>query len=150
MPDDFLVNLADLGTRTDEIVESMLEVGGKIVLEAVRSNLQSAIGRNVSENTEVPSSGELLESLGVTPANIDNDGNHNVKVGFNEPRRQQNAAKGKRSYNVRTNAMIANVLEYGVEGRQQPRPYMRPAKRQSERECIQAMKDKFESQVGTL
>ena len=150
MPDDFLVNLADLGNRTDEIVESMLDVGGKIVLEAVRKNLQSAIGRNVSDNTEVPSSGELLDSLGVTSPKVDNEGNHNVKVGFNEPRRYQNKAKGKRSYYERTNAMVANTLEYGVKGRQQPRPYMRPAKRQSERECVQAMKDKFESQVGTL
>ena len=144
MPEKFLSQLSNLGDRTDEIVESMLEAGGKIVLDAVRSNLQSVIG----QGEDSQSTGELAASLGLSPAKVDDKGDHNIKIGFNEPRRQQNTAKGKRSYYIRTNAMIANVMEYGRAGKQPPRPFLAPAKRSSRKPAIDAMKAEFERQVA--
>ena len=84
MPEDFLLKLSRLGDKTDEILPKVLEAGGEVVLEKVRSNLQAVIGRDTKEESR--STGELVSALGVSPAKIDREGNYNVKVGFAEPR----------------------------------------------------------------
>lgn len=147
MPEDFLLKLSRLGSKTDEICEKALEAGSEVVEDAVRSNLRSVIGSGV----KVPSrsTGELLASLGTSPAKLDKNGVLNVKVGFNEPRRKQSAAKGKRSYYTATNAMIANVLEYGKHG-QPAKPFLKPAKSASRKACIAAMKKKVDEEVKKL
>ena len=43
MPEDFLLKLSRLGDKTDEILPKVLEAGGEVVLEMVRSNLQAGI-----------------------------------------------------------------------------------------------------------
>jgi len=146
MPDDFINKLAKLAESTDMVVEKALEAGGEVVLQRVKSNLAGVIG-----NTKQPSksTGELLSSLGVSPMKVDNGGVSNVKVGFNEPRRVQSAAKGKRSYKTQTNAMIANVLEYGRHN-QPPRPFLGPARSSARGPCIEAMKAKLEEVVNSL
>ena len=147
MPEDFLLRLSKLGDKTDEIVESCLEAGSEVVLSKVRSNLSSVIGGGTKYPSE--STGELEASLGVTPVKVDNKGVHNVKIGFNEPRRRQYAAKGKRSYYTITNAMIANVIEHGKHG-QPPKPFLKPAKSASRKPCIEAMKAKLEQELGRI
>lgn len=69
-----------------------------------------------------------------------------MHIGFNEPRREQNAAKGKRSYKVRTNAMIANVLEYGRHG-QPPKPFLANAKAGGRAAAVGAMKAVLEREL---
>ena len=147
MPEDFLLRLSKLGDKTDEIVESCLEAGSEVVLSKVRSNLSSVIGGGTKYPSE--STGELEASLGVTPVKVDNKGVHNVKIGFNEPRRRQYAAKGKRSYYTITNAMIANVIEHGKHG-QPPKPFLKPARTSSRKPAIEAMKRKLEEEIGKL
>lgn len=147
MPEDFLLKLSKLGEKTDEIVESCLEAGSEVVLSKVRSNLSSVIGGGTKYPSE--STGELEASLGVTPIKVDNKGVHNVKIGFNEPRRRQYAAKGKRSYYTITNAMIANVIEHGKHG-QPPKPFLKPARTSSRKPAIEAMKRKLEEEIGKL
>ena len=145
LPEDFLVKVSRLADKTDEIVPRVLQAGGEVVEKKVRSNLQAVIGSGTKEESR--STGELVGALGVSPAMLDRDGNFNVKVGFDEPRRQQNAAVRKRSYKERTNAMIANVLEYGKHG-QPAKPFLKPAKSASKNACIEAMKAKLESEMG--
>jgi len=147
MPEDFLLKLSKLGDKTDEIVESCLEAGSEVVLSKVRSNLSSVIGGSTKYPSE--STGELEASLGVTPVKVDNKGVHNVKIGFNEPRRRQYAAKGKRSYYTITNAMIANVIEHGKHG-QPPKPFLKPARTSSRKPAIEAMKQKLDEEIGKL
>lgn len=147
MPEDFLLKLSKLGDKTDEIVESCLEAGSEVVLSKVRSNLSSVIGGGTKYPSE--STGELEASLGVTPVKVDNKGVHNVKIGFNEPRRRQYAAKGKRSYYTITNAMIANVIEHGKHG-QPPKPFLKPARTSSRKPAIEAMKRKLDEEIGKL
>jgi hypothetical protein len=72
-----------------------------------------------------------------------------VKIGFNEPRRRQYAAKGKRSYYTITNAMIANVIEHGKHG-QPPKPFLKPARTSSRKPAIEAMKQKLDEEIGKL
>ena len=71
MPEDFLLKLSRLGNKTDEILPKVLEAGGEVVLEKVRSNLQAVIGRDTKEESR--STGELVSALGVSPAKIDRD-----------------------------------------------------------------------------
>lgn len=136
LPEDFLLKLSRLGAKTDEIIPRVLQAGGEVVEAKVRSNLKSVIGSGTKEESR--STGELVSSLGVSPAKQDKNGNTDVKIGFSEPR-----SDGK------SNAMIAGVLEYGKSG-QPPRPFLKPAKSASKNDCIKAMKSRFDEEVGKL
>ncbi|MGI6316174.1 MAG: HK97 gp10 family phage protein [Christensenellales bacterium] len=133
MPEDFLLKISRLGDQTDTIIPKVLEAGGKVVLDKVKSNLSSVVGKNTK--IESRSTGELESALGLSPALIDRNGNFNVKVGFSEPR----SGGG-------SNAKIANILEYGKHG-QAPKPFLKPAKSSSKSAMVAAMKAKFESEV---
>lgn len=85
MPEDFLKRLSTLGERTDEISEKVLEAGGEVVLAKVRSNLSAVVGAGTKYDSR--STGELESSLGLSSVRMDKDGNHNIKIGFAEPRR---------------------------------------------------------------
>ena len=133
MPDDFLEKLSKLGAKTDEISERVLEAGGEIVLAKIRSNLSSVVGKDTK--VESRSTGELERSLGMTKARVDRQGNHNIKIGFAEPRSDGGS-----------NAKIANILEYGRHG-QPAKPFLKPAKSSSKSACEAAMKQKLEEEI---
>jgi len=147
MPEKFLLQVSQLGQQTDAICEKTLQAGAEVVESKMRSNLQSVIGSGV----KVPSrsTGELLNSLGVSPVLLDDNGNANIKVGFNEPRREQHQAKGKRSYHESTNAMIANVLEYGKSG-QPAKPFLKPTKSQARKPCREAMIKTIQEEIKKI
>ena len=136
MPDDFLEKLSKLGAKTDEISERVLEAGGEVVLAKIRSNLSSVVGKNTK--VESRSTGELERSLGMTKARVDRQGNHNIKIGFAEPRSDGGS-----------NAKIANILEYGRHG-QPAKPFLKPAKSSSKSACEAAMKQKLEEEISKL
>ncbi len=136
MPEDFLLKLSRLGDQTDTIIPKVLEAGGEVVLDKVKSNLSAVVGSGTKEKS--CSTGELERSLGLSPALMDRDGNFNVKVGFAEPRSDGGS-----------NAKIANILEYGKHG-QPPKPFLKPAKTQSRSACIEAMKAKLQKEVDDI
>jgi hypothetical protein len=136
MPEDFLLKLSTLGDKTDTIIESCLEAGSEVVLSKVKNNLESVIGSGTKYPSEA--TGELLSSLGVTPAKVDNKGTHNVKIGFAEPR-----SDGK------SNAMLANIIEHGKHG-QPAKPFLKPARSSSRRACVEAMKQKLDEEINKL
>lgn len=147
MPEEFLKKCSRLAENTDSIIGKTIEAGGEVVLKKVRSNLQSVIGKDTKYDSEA--TGELLGSLGMSPVKIDRNGIHNAKIGFNEPRRKQYAAKGKRSYYTITNAMIANVLEHGKHN-QPKKPFLKPARSASRKECIRVMEQTLDDEVSKL
>ena len=134
MPEEFLRKLSLLGSKTDEIAGRVLEAGGEVVLAKVRSNLSSVIG----SGTKYDSTDELERSLGLTPPLVDRDGNHNIKVGFAEPRSDGGS-----------NAMLANIIEYGKNG-QPAKPFLKPAQTSSRKACTSAMIRKLEEEVEKL
>jgi len=136
MPEDFLLKVSTLVEKTDEIIPKVLEAGGEVVKAKVKANLQATIG----SDTKLPSrsTGELVDALGVTPAGVDRDGNYNVKVGFDEPRKDGES-----------NAKIANILEYGKSG-QPAKPFLKPAKTASRNACIEAMKRKLDEEISKI
>ena len=136
IPDEFLQRLSKLGSKTDEIAAKVLEAGGEVVLAKVKSNLSSVVG----SGTKYPSrsTGELERSLGLSPAKVDRSGNHNIKIGFSEPRSDGDS-----------NAKIANIIEYGKHG-QPAKPFLKPAKSSSKAAAISAMQKAFDEEVEKL
>lgn len=130
LPEDLLKKLSRLGSKMDDVSEKVLESGGAVVLDKVKSNLQGVLSGNSTD--------ELSNSLGLSKVLLDRNGNHNIKVGFAEPR-----SDGK------SNAMIANIIEYGKSG-QPAKPFLKPAKSQSKKACIDAMTQKLEEEIEKL
>lgn len=147
MPDKHLSKLSKLGKNTDMIVEKVLESGGEVMVKKIRENLSAVVGSGTKYESR--STGELEDSLGVAPMDVDEKGNYNIKIGFNEPRRKQYEAKSKRSYYTATNAMVANVLEYGKHG-QPAKPFLKPAISSSRSQCKKAMIETFNEEVKKL
>ena len=136
MPEDFLMKVSRLADKTDEIVPRVLEAGGEVVLNKTKANLQSVIGSGTKYDSR--STGELAAALGLSPALQDKNGNHNVKVGFSEPRRDGGS-----------NAKLANIIEYGKSG-QPAKPFLKPAKSSSRKACIETMKAKLDEEVNGI
>lgn len=128
LPEDLLKKLSTLGSKMDEISEAVLEAGGEIVLDKVKSNLEGSLSGE--------SSGELVSSLGLSGVRIDRNGNSNIKIGFSEPRKDGGS-----------NAMVANVIEYGKHG-QPAKPFLKPAKSSSKKQCIEVMTKKLEEEIN--
>ena len=97
MPEEFLLKLSKLGANTDAVAEKVLKAGGEVVLKRTQANLSAVIGSGLKYDAR--STGELEGSLGLTPAKTDRDGNHNIKLGFSEPRSDGGS-----------NAMLANLI----------------------------------------
>lgn len=134
MPEEFLLKISRLNEKTDEILPRVLEAGGQVVLERVKSNLSAVVGKGTKNLSR--STGELESALGLSPAKPKRDGSGwDIKVGFAEPR----SGGG-------SNAKIANILEYGKHG-QPPKPFLKPAKTQSRKACIETMEAKLDEEV---
>ena len=136
MPDEFLLKVSKLGSDFDPVAEKVLKAGGEVVFKRTKSNLSAVIGKGTKHESR--STGELEKALGVTSVRLDRNGNHNIKIGFSEPRPDGES-----------NAKIANILEYGKHG-QPAKPFLKPAKSASKSECISTMESTFEEEVKKL
>ena len=136
LPEELLNKLSRLGQNTDVVAEKVLRAGGKIVLDKVRDNLESVIGSDTKRKSR--STGELLSSLGLSPVLVNRNGNHDVKIGFAEPR-----SDGE------SNAKLANILEYGKSG-QPPKPFLQPARTASKKECMRVMEEALKEEIEKL
>ena len=136
MPDDFLLKISKLGSDFDPVAEKVLKAGGEVIFKRTKSNLSAVIGKGTKHESR--STGELEKALGVTSVRLDRNGNHNIKIGFSEPRPDGES-----------NAKIANILEYGKHG-QPAKPFLKPAKSASKSECISVMKSTFEEEVKKI
>ena len=132
MPDEFLNQIAGMGNALDIAIPKALAEGGKVVMEKMKSNLQAVIGGGTKIKSR--STGKLAASLGVSPAKLDRDGNLDVKVGFSEGRGDA------------SNAMLANVLEYGKHG-QPPQPFLKQTKSSGRKPCIEAMQTALKEEL---
>ena len=133
LPDEFLTKLSRLGGDMDSVAEKVLQAGGEVVLDKVRGNLEAVIGSGTKYESR--STGELVQSLGLSPVKLNREGNHDIKIGFAEPRSDGGS-----------NAKLANILEYGKHG-QPAKPFLKPAKTASKQACIDAMTQKLEEEV---
>ena len=133
MPKQWLDTIAGMGNALDAAIPRALEAGGKVVLDKMKSNLRSAIGRGTTYKSR--STGKLAAALGVSPARLDRDNNLDVKVGFDENRGDL------------SNAMLANLLEDGKHG-QPPKPFLKQTKSSSRNPCIEAMQSALKEELN--
>ena len=136
MPEDFLLKISKLGSNFDSVADTVLQAGGEVVLKKVKSNLSSVIGRGTKYKSRA--TGELAQSLGLSPVKLNREGNHDIKIGFSEPRSDGGS-----------NAKIANILEYGKHG-QPAKPFLKPAKSAAKAECIRVMEQTLKEEVEKL
>lgn len=134
LPEEFLRKLSTLGERTDEVAKKALEAGGEIILARTRANLISVIGKDLKY--EPKSTGQLVSALGLSPVRIDRNGNYNIKIGFDEYRRDGSS-----------NAGVANIIEYGKHG-QPAKPFLIPAKKQVGNQALEKMKQIVEEELN--
>jgi HK97 gp10 family phage protein len=130
LPEELLKKLSRVGSSMDVIANYALKAGGEVVLKKTKNNLQSMV--------KGPSTGQLVNALGLSPVLLDRNGNYNIKVGFDEYR-----ADGS------SNAMVANIIEYGKHG-QPAKPFLKNAKISSKKECEETMARKIEEEIGKL
>jgi len=135
-PDDVVKKLAKLGNKTDEILEKTLRAGADVVKPVFEANLVGSIGRNTKRKSK--STGELADSLGISPVKSADDGSVDIKIGFAEPRKD-----GKR------NAMIAGILEHG-RSNQPARPFISATRNAVKGPATEAMVDAFNKEVDGL
>lgn len=96
------------GIQTDkEVAERILTAGLDIAADQVRAELERVQSDEAT--------GQLMDSLGITPIKLDRDGNWNGKVGFDGYDRDGVP-----------NQLKARVMESGTSKRKK-RPFVRPA-----------------------
>ena len=147
LPDEISKKITELGRRTDEITAKALEAGAKAALPIFKKNLGEVVGKDTKYRSR--STGELEESLGVSPVKIDKDGNANIKLGFSDPRKPRYSKSGKKANKEPTNAQLANILENGKHG-QPPKPFIKRTRQQIKKPFEQAVQKKFEEEVSKL
>lgn len=112
--DDYALKLSRLAAKSKPIAEKAIYAAAGIVADKMRENLQGVLSGNET--------GELMDSLGITPIKEDRDGNYNAKVGFDGygSKRTKKYPKGI------PNQLKARALESGTSF-QPKRPFVRPA-----------------------
>jgi HK97 gp10 family phage protein len=150
LPDDLMIGLERLSKQADAVVKKTLEAGAEVVEEKVRANLKNSLSGE--------SSGQLLGALGISPVKPNDklDG-WDIKVGFNEPRKdykggttyKKKLKSGKVSEYKLTNAMVANILEYGKRG-QAAKPFMKPAEDAAKAKARAVMKRVFSEEANKI
>ena len=130
LPEELLKKLSRVGSNMDRIAKEALNAGGDVVLKKTKSNLESVVSGT--------SSGQLVNALGLSPVLVDRNGNYNIKLGFDEYRKDGTS-----------NAMVANIIEYGKHG-QPAKPFLKNAKTSSKNECQDVMARKIEEEINKL
>ena len=123
--EDYALKLSKLGTASEEIAKKAIYEGAKIVADEIKARTPR-------------DSGDLADSLGITPISRDNDGNWTAKVGFD----------GYDSRGV-PNQLKARVIESGKSG-QQKKPFVRPAVNKTRKQVVKKMEEVIDEEIKKL
>lgn len=137
MPDEFLEKLSRLNNKFDEIVPRVLEEGAEPAIKKAKSNLALRIGQGTKEASQ--STGELLASLESSKPVQNYKGDWTLRVGIPTTKDSKGVS----------NALKAAVIEYGKSG-QPPKPWLKPSKRASKKDCMEAMKSALDKEIKKL
>jgi len=119
--DEYIDKLSKLGSKMPEVAKRAVQAGVNPLADEVRKQLE----KNLQGSKY--STGDLLNSLGVTPVGVDKNGVYNAKVGFSGYDR-----KGV------SNALKARAMESGTS-RQPKKPLMRPAVNRAKKRVLEEM-----------
>jgi len=140
-PDDFLDDL--LTADFDEICEEGLRQATPIMENAVKRSLRAVIKH--------PSDSDLVESVKATkPKKTKTDAwivNVNPKGDSKTFYYRKSKGKVKRRYPV-SNALKAIWLEYGITGRQAPRPWLQKAVNDAREAALSKVQEIYNKKTG--
>lgn len=119
--DEYAAKLSNLGSKMPEVAKRAVKAGANPLADEVRRQLENNLKGSKY------STGDLLDSLGVTPVKVDKNGVYNAKVGFHGYDR-----KGV------PNALKARAMESGTS-RQPKKPFLRPAVNRAKQKCLEEM-----------
>jgi len=119
--DEYIDKLSKLGPKMPEVAKRAVQAGVNPLADEVRKQLE----KNLQGSKY--STGDLLNSLGVTPVGVDKNGVYNAKVGFSGYDR-----KGV------PNALKARAMESGTST-QPKKPFMRPAVNRAKKKVLEEM-----------
>ncbi len=140
--DDFVLKLSRLAARSDEVAKRAIYEAAEIVTDKVRENLEALpeesfrrLGKDESfDGLPAEQKKDLLNSLGVTPIKLDEAGNWNTKIGFDDYGRFPTKTYPKGL----PNQLLARAVESGSSVRQK-HPFIRPAVNATKKEALAAM-----------
>jgi HK97 gp10 family phage protein len=127
--DDYASALSRLGSNTPEVAKRAVRAGANPVADEIRKGLE----KNLQGSKY--STGDLLDSLGISPAGVDKNGVYNTKIGF----------AGYDSKGV-PNALKARAMESGTST-QPKKPFVRPAVNRAKEKAIEEMGKSIEADI---
>jgi len=139
--DELALSLSKLGTMSADITNKVIMAGAKPVADEIRKSLTSKL------SGAKYSTGDLLDSFGIAPTEVDNNGNTNTKIGFDGY--GAHSKKSKKRPKGTANAIKARVMESGSSN-QKKKPFVRPAVNRSKDKAIKAMSDKFDEEIKKM
>lgn len=146
-------NMLDkLGANAPEITKKVVYTGAGVVADEIKKRLQenlndpAYVGKGSGElgvkstmlSGRQGQTGDLLASFGVSPIQVDRDGNTNAKIGF----------EGYDSKGV-PNALKARAMESGTS-KLKARPFVRPTVNAVKGKVQQVMGKKLEEEISKI
>lgn len=140
--DEYAVALSRLGKASDAIAKKAVYAGAGIVADQIRRNLSALPeekfrflrGEDTFTGTPERQKKDLLESLGITEIDIDNQGDWNAKIGFDG----YGSIPTKNYPQGLPNQLVARAIESGSSVRQKTR-FVGPAVNAKKKEAQQEM-----------
>jgi HK97 gp10 family phage protein len=130
--DEYSMMLSEFGMESIEIAKKAVMAGANPLADEIRKNLKAnLIGSKYS-------AGDLLDSMGIAPADIDHRGNTNTKIGFSGYDRSGTP-----------NALKARVMESGTSN-QKKKPFIRPAVNRMKKRVIEEMGKSIDEDLKNL
>ena len=135
--EDYAIKLSNLAKGSDTIAKKAVYEGAAIVADAIKSNLADVLSGD--------STGELYRSLGISPIDVDYNGNWSAKVGFDGY-----SGKPYKGFPRGTpNQLKARVLESG-SSKQMKKPFVRPAVNMTKRSVVEKMNKVIQEEIKKL
>lgn len=137
----FSDKLKKLGADIGKIAGRVVRAGADPVADAIRTNLEknlrdpAGVGRSGNPYKQTRSTGDLLNSFGITPPNVDEKGRTNVHIGFEGYDRKHTA-----------NALKARAMESGTSVLKK-RPFVRPAVAKTRKQAISNMQRTLDEEL---
>ncbi|NLU52379.1 MAG: hypothetical protein GXX10_05905 [Clostridiaceae bacterium] len=136
--DEYIAKLSKLGSEMPNVAKKAVRAGANPVADEIRKGLEANIkdpayaglgegGIFGVKPNYGKSTGDLIESLGISPAGVDKNGIYNCKIGFSGYDR-----KGV------PNALKARAMESGTS-RLRKRPFIRPAVNRAKKRALEEM-----------
>lgn len=148
----YLIQLEQLGAKTEEVAGKALYAGANIVADEIRKNMNALKTQKgwpkqgeVFSGIPEPQKQGLQDSFGISPMKKDDSGNYNVKLGFDG----YNEIKTKMYPNGQPNQLVARSVEKGTSFMER-QPFVEPAVKKVEKQAEVAMQKVIDEEAAKI